>query len=207
MRLEQSENNMSEISKKVLKVRKYKAGYEIREEYWDDSPYGGSGITMKSAYTPSGDYIGDSKWAYRLCKKWGIKPEKISSTSSVCSIGFCEKEQKWYGWSHRAMYGFGIGSKVKRGDCAFTPGSAMELYASLSKDEQERIVAMDGDKITLTHTTYKAVPLDPNNPEGELIPGDPREEEYCIEVGRGEWEAKTLEDAKQMAIDFARSVS
>lgn len=26
---------------------------------------------------------------------------------------------KWYGWSHRAMYGFGIGDKVKKGDCAY----------------------------------------------------------------------------------------
>lgn len=35
------------------------------------------------------------------------------------SIGFSEKEQKWYGWSHRAIYGFGIGSKVKKGDCGY----------------------------------------------------------------------------------------
>ena len=27
---------------------------------------------------------------------------------------------KWYGWSHRATYGFGIGDKVKKGDCAYT---------------------------------------------------------------------------------------
>jgi hypothetical protein len=26
---------------------------------------------------------------------------------------------KWYGWSHRAVYGFGIGDKVKTGDCAY----------------------------------------------------------------------------------------
>lgn len=26
---------------------------------------------------------------------------------------------KWYGWSHRAMYGFGIGDKIKKGDCAY----------------------------------------------------------------------------------------
>jgi hypothetical protein len=31
-------------------------------------------------------------------------------------IGFSEKEQKWYGWSHRAFCGFGIGDKVKEGD-------------------------------------------------------------------------------------------
>ena len=60
------------------------------------------------------------------------------------SIGFSEKEQKWYGWSHRAIYGFGIGSKVKKGDCGY---------------------------------------------KGKT------------------WTAKTLDDAKQMAKDFADAVS
>ena len=45
-------------------------------------------------------------------KKHGIKPFKSS-------IGFSEKEQKWYGWSPRAIYGFGIGSEVKEGDCGY----------------------------------------------------------------------------------------
>jgi hypothetical protein len=31
--------------------------------------------------------------------------------------------------------------------------------------------------------------------------------EYPEKWGKGEWTAKTIEDAKQMAIDFARSVS
>lgn len=26
---------------------------------------------------------------------------------------------KWYGWSHRAVFGFGIGDKVKKGDIAY----------------------------------------------------------------------------------------
>ena len=26
---------------------------------------------------------------------------------------------KWYGWSHRAVYGFGIGDKVKKGDSGY----------------------------------------------------------------------------------------
>ena len=28
-------------------------------------------------------------------------------------VGFSEKEQKWYGWSHRAYHGFGIGDTAK----------------------------------------------------------------------------------------------
>lgn len=45
-------------------------------------------------------------------KSHGIEPEKSDPSHSVCSIGWSEKEQKYYGWSHRAMIGFGIGDKI-----------------------------------------------------------------------------------------------
>ena len=51
-------------------------------------------------------------------EKHGIKKQTIPG-HKVQSIGFSEEEQKWYGWSHRAIYGFGVGSKVKKGDCAY----------------------------------------------------------------------------------------
>lgn len=51
-----------------------------------------------------------------LKKKHGIEPEKADPSDSVCSIGFSETEQKWYGWSHRAFYGFEIGDTVDEGD-------------------------------------------------------------------------------------------
>lgn len=41
----------------------------------------------------------------KFLEKHGIK---IVSCNGA-AIGFSEKEQKWYGWSHRAIYGFGIG--------------------------------------------------------------------------------------------------
>ena len=62
------------------------------------------------------------------------------------SIGFSETEQKWYWWSHRAIYGFGVGSEVKKGDAGYDP----------------------------------------------------------VE---GKWTAKTPDDAKKMAINFANAVS
>ena len=107
---------------KIISVRKYKIGYEIRtKEFYEDNkeqtPH-----RIKSAYTSDGYYIGDSKRAYRLIVTRGIKPELASSDNKVCSIGFCEKEQKWYGWSHRAIFGFGIGDVVKEGDCTAMSG-------------------------------------------------------------------------------------
>ena len=92
-------------------VRKYKSGYEIRRELWklDEND---NGTQMRQAYTPSGDRIGDTKTAHLICTTKGIRPEKANLDHCVCSIGFCEKEQKWYGWSHRAMLGFEIGDKL-----------------------------------------------------------------------------------------------
>lgn len=115
---------------KILSTRRYKAGYEVRTESCtfeeDDSE-----TIMKSAYTiPEGHYVGSSRWAYRLIVKRGIKPEprepacleSNAERGRTCSIGFCEREQKWYGWSHRAIYGFGIGDTVKEGDCCASSG-------------------------------------------------------------------------------------
>ena len=93
----------------VLKVREYN-GYQVRTErvsYNDDDP-----TVLRSAYTPDGDYIGSPERARYLIDKRGIKPEKISPDHNICSIGFCAEEQKWYGWSHRAIFGFGIGDKL-----------------------------------------------------------------------------------------------
>lgn len=55
----------------------------------------------------------------KFFNKHGIVPQKIDSTYKVDSIGFSEKEQKWYGWSHRAIYGFGIGTKSKPGNVGY----------------------------------------------------------------------------------------
>ncbi len=149
------------MNRKVLSTRKYKAGYEVRTEqvfHNGDDEF----TVMKSAYNPSGDYIGNSVDGHRLVVKHGIAPEKRSPSHGVCSIGFCEREQKWYGWSHRAIYGFGIGDVVKEGDCCASSGWTDEYLAE--------------------------------HPEAD----------ESLPVG---FEARTLEDAKKMAMAFAESVS
>ena len=143
------------MDKVVLATRKYKAGYEVREELsqtnFEVVPMGGEvdadmqelidaitskkHVIVKSAYTPNGDYIGDSKTAHFLIVKRGIKPEKANPTHNVCSVGFCEKEQKWYGWSHRAIFGFAIGFKVEEGDCCASSGYTKEYLAEHPEDD------------------------------------------------------------------------
>lgn len=148
--------------RKLVSERNYKAGYVVRNEFINGTPYGCKDFEMKSAYTHEGQYLGDSKTAYRLCKTRGIKPELNREDHTTCSIGFCEREQKWYGWSHRAIYGFGVGDVVKEGDCAASSGSIDEWLE--------------------------------DHPEDDL----------SVPVG---FTAKTLSDAKQMAVAFADSVS
>lgn len=122
--------------KEVHSVRHYrKWGYEVRDE--THLPVGGGGpkVRFKSAYTPSGDYIGDPKIARLLCAKRGIRPELRTPPSGVCSIGFSVEENKWYGWSHRALFGFGVGDEVKEGDCCASSGWSEEYLAEHPEED------------------------------------------------------------------------
>jgi len=100
--------------KKIVRQRKYKHGYIIRDEFWalnPDDPEEEWALMKRQAYTPCGEYIGDSKTAYFLCKTKGVIPRLADPEHCVCSIGYNPVQKKWYGWSHRAMHGFGIGDK------------------------------------------------------------------------------------------------
>lgn len=117
------------MEKQIESTRNFKAGYQIHHGRWSyDSGVTDPWTPMKWATNPEGDYIGNPRTAYRLCQKRGIRPETTNG-HRVCSIGFCEKEQKWYGWSHRAIYGFGIGDVVKEGDCCASSGYTEEWLA------------------------------------------------------------------------------
>jgi hypothetical protein len=199
-------------------------GYTIRTELISDY---GDPFEMESAYNPQGDYIGNLDMAKRLCEDRGIAPVKSAPDHGVCSIGFCEKEQKWYGWSHRAIYGFGIGSKCEKGDCHYvadTPEGLIEdranFFADISEEcaqekRDECQILPDRSGIRILHTPIN-LPMassleevidsldDPSTLPTETIFKDAWSIQKC---GRGEWTAETLEDAKQMAIDFAEGVA
>ena len=195
---------------KVLKETD-KGNWLEREEIWKTSPSDSEGTQMTATYSYDGDYIGDPKTAEMLKKKGITHFERTSDDHCRVSIGFNPEEQKWYGWSHRAIYGFGIGSKVKKGDCAYVPSSYKE-YKGEGKDICWNL--KDNGECH-RNATVAIRPVDPDNPEGEQEAVPNSEEgivkcsaENCpLEIGKGEWEAKTLDDAKQMAIDFANGVS
>src|SRR5690606_8505321 len=62
-------------------------------------------------------------------------------------IGFNPKEQKWYGWSHRAVYGFGIGSECKQGHSGYEPSNKEDYIQDCLRFWGD--LDMDGD----THKT------------------------------------------------------
>ena len=95
---------------KIIKERVCRAGYILRCEIVEG--LGGDDVEWTMAYTPDGHYIGRPKIARMLCVDRGIKPQLRTKTSNVCSIGFSSKNGKWYGWSHRAIFSFGVGDKL-----------------------------------------------------------------------------------------------
>lgn len=191
--------------------------YELKTETFHGTP-------MTSAYAPDGGYIGTEEFAKNMEAR-GIQPELREPTNNVCSIGFCDKEQKWYGWSHRAIYGFGIGSKVAKGDCAYvgaTPEDLIEdrvnFFGDISKEKAditraECQILADRIGIRVLHAPL-IIPMvesldeafEPDGPTPTLVDLH-KDAVSIIKCGRGEWEAATLDDAKQMAKDFAESVS
>lgn len=144
------------------------------------------------------------------------------------NVGFNREENKWYGWSHRAIYGFGIGSECKKGHCGYTPSTPEDLFKNVTekdKDgwqwhEPENVELMEDGvriKVGMVKQRGNQEPLTSKNiadkcdvimdTEGKTIDYEPCEPDYFeIKCGRGEWKAKNLDDAKQMAIDFADGI-
>lgn len=127
-------------------------------------------------------------------------------------VGFSPKENKWFGWSHRAIYGFAPGSTCKKGDCHYTGSNIKELEEdaiNFWKNEYhinvrcEGIVTnKEGDKFFDIKWEYT------DDVENKDLRGITSGTQHFItKIGKGEWVAKTWKDAKKMAIDFNKSVS
>ena len=126
-------------------------------------------------------------------------------------VGYSPKDKKWYGWSHRAIYGFEIGSACKKGDAHYN-GSTLE------EQEEAAIEFWENEYHLNTHCAgivkqdeerYFDIKWEcgDNTPNEELRNTISGCLHYIKSIGRGEWTAETVEDARQMAIDFNEGVS
>lgn len=220
----------------VGKVRRYKSrGYVLINTVTES-------VEMHSSYSwPELQYIGDTKTAYYLWKKFGITefypnqeytPATINKNTidrakdllkygdelvpqlqqaKVCCIGWSPENQKWYGWSHRAIYGFGIGSECKPGHCHYMPKDEddfiRESIRFWSEDYHEDVHfdsygEQDGLKgVWIKWTCSSNIPNEKMRGQTDGVFSV-----FPDEWGKGSWTAQTLEDAEQMARDFAEGV-
>jgi len=102
----------------------------------DISHDSGEYCTMLSFYNKAGFYIGNEDGVKNLIYNYGISPEPISENNKVCSIGKSSKDGKWYGWSHRAIFGFLIGDEVKEGDCCASSGLTEEYLKDHPEEDR-----------------------------------------------------------------------
>lgn len=219
----------------VKQIKARKRLYRVEKRKLPDGQFYDVAVNMY------GDYIGDLKTARTLCDKRGIAPEKATPNSKVCSVGFCERENKYYGWSHRAMYGFGVGSKLGPGDSGYTPdtveglarehllwrmptdlgegsrtGNGMlkvKVPAMYVTPDRKMLLVEDGDTMATVIQQQGETPEDMMDRilRKYLVTRDMTSEDKrrlnLYRTGKGEWTAKTLDDARQMAVDFAEDVA
>lgn len=123
-------------------------------------------------------------------------------------VGFSPKDKKWYGWSHRAIFGFKVGSTCKKGDCHYrgvTVDDEIEDAIRFWSDPGHINVKAERDinNPLLLQVTWEYDETVPNEKLHGKISGC----SWTLNPGRGEWTAKTMADAKQMAQDFNEGVS
>lgn len=98
------------MNRETIWERKFDEYVMVRERIWLEDE--AEAVTTTTMYTHNGEYIGNPRIANYLTRKRGIVPELVDDTKRVCSVGYCPSEEKWYGWSHRAICGFGIGDRI-----------------------------------------------------------------------------------------------
>lgn len=100
-------------------------------------PLGDTGDDWQVVYSKvDGGHIGTPEDAYRLQQRGLTSIQKAHPKDKVCSIGYSALQEKWYGWSHRAMFGFGIGDIVKEGDCCASSGWTEEYLAEHPEEDR-----------------------------------------------------------------------
>lgn len=135
---------------------------------------------------------------------------------STACIGFNPTEQKWYGWSHRAIYGFGVGSECKKGSCGYSASNKKDFaeenlrwYCDTDMDETYKVdisakEAIQEGKlgVKVEYTYNNKVPNESMRSTTHFV-----FEPYPKKWGKGEWTANSLNEAREMAVDFAKGVS
>lgn len=133
-------------------------------------------------------------------------------------LGFNSTTNTWYGWSNDEIYGFTIGSTIKKGDRGYQIQNEEELIAYLSNKTIDKYILEENGYSILcekeycihSHCEWKAKEFVKDELKlyfEKCTDFNFEPESHFIPYGRGEWIAETIEDSKQMAIDFKDGLS
>jgi len=96
----------------------FKYTYQPSDDYLGLDNKDASFYSLDGYFNREGYYIAGNHWASTI--KWlrgnGIAPEVATSEDTVCTVGWSEKHQAYFGWSHRAACSFAIGDRVYQED-------------------------------------------------------------------------------------------
>jgi len=156
----------------------------------------------------------DRSFVKRLMKR-GIT-DHLQNQSMVAgntvNIGFNPEEGRWYGWSHRAIYGFKIGSKCEPGHVHYVPKDRDDFLEDCTRFWTEDTHEWTESTFHLEDGAIKGVNTEwkyNDKVSNKKLPGTISSvfSELPDKYGKGSWTAETMKDAKEMAIDFARGCS
>lgn len=86
-------------------------------------------------------------YKHRLTNLMSINRAKglpLSKTGcNAVSVGFNEKEQKWYGWTHRGYGAFEIGYEIKQGSIMNTKDAKYQYPFKVKTLEEAKQLAID----------------------------------------------------------------
>ena len=103
-----------------------------------------------------GGYVGADGWYERLViDKKLILIQKSIKNHNAASIGYSPEENKWYGWSHRAIHGFTIGDIVKEGDLTNSSGLVEEYR--IQHPEEDHSLPVGFKALTLNDAKRMAI--------------------------------------------------
>lgn len=191
-------------------------------------------MKMHVAYTKceKNFYLGNLKTAQFITEEMGITEQlqPVNGVDGTVAVGFNPTTQQWFGWSHRAIASFEIGTQVAKGDCAFKAANRDDFAAEylafwdhgkthdFKHPTTGETVSYDITGV-VAHDVVDSVAEDLLNPRVGITVtttctySDGRKplvsehfKPYPAIWGRGTWTAETLEDAKEMARIFAESV-
>lgn len=83
----------------------------------------------------------------RFLAEHGITKIMSAYGNDVPSLGYSASEEKWYGWSHRAIYGFKVGDKIKKGTCGYEKMKEKGLLNIKTLEQAKEVAKIFADDV------------------------------------------------------------